>query len=340
MNPFSNNDNVTDFDDITDAGERVTHLYPNDCYYAHLSIYKFAVKYAQDKLVLDAGSGAGYGTAYIADKGAHFVWGIDVNSKAIAFSKYHFQRQNLKFMVMNLQRIHGFPSRHFDLIFSSNVLEHIPNVPLFLRHAWQSLKPEGVMIIAVPPIINEESRKMNLENRYHLNIWSPLQWNYVLKQFFSEVECYRHHFEKLGIELDFANKPDQTLITEEDFLLLPVSVEYFCKIGGITAIFVMRKPLPKHALPDGNNISFIDNSFTRTPDGNNISFIDNSFTRTPDGNNISFIDNSFTNVPTINIWQLIQIGWNFYRQNGIIAFTKKTCLFFLKKLRGKSVVSG
>ena len=24
--------------DISDGGERITHLYPNDCYFAHLSV--------------------------------------------------------------------------------------------------------------------------------------------------------------------------------------------------------------------------------------------------------------------------------------------------------------
>ena len=45
--------------EIAFGGERVTHLYPNDLYYAHLSIYWFASKFVKDKIVLDAGCGDG-----------------------------------------------------------------------------------------------------------------------------------------------------------------------------------------------------------------------------------------------------------------------------------------
>ncbi len=43
-------DPLLDYEDISDAGERVTPLYPNDCFYAHLSIYQFAVRYAKNKI--------------------------------------------------------------------------------------------------------------------------------------------------------------------------------------------------------------------------------------------------------------------------------------------------
>jgi 2-polyprenyl-3-methyl-5-hydroxy-6-metoxy-1,4-benzoquinol methylase len=255
------------FEDVSDGGERVTHLYPNDCYYAHLSIYNFALKYCKDKIVLDAGSGAGYGTAYLAERGARFVYGIDASSKAVAFSQYHFKRRNLKFQVMDLQKISGFPKNHFDFIFSSNTLEHIPDVSLFLRHVWKLLRADGVGVIAVPPIINEGLRKQDESNRYHLNIWSPRQWHYVLKQFFLEVELYRHHFEKSGIELNFANTPEQTIVTEEDFLFSPISLDHLYEAGSITALFVVKKPVPKQELPLSNSvISFIDDSYTRQPD--------------------------------------------------------------------------
>ena len=40
---------------ISDGGERVLHLYPNDCYFAHLSIYRFALDLCRGRTVLDAG---------------------------------------------------------------------------------------------------------------------------------------------------------------------------------------------------------------------------------------------------------------------------------------------
>ena len=47
---------------LTD-GERVSPLVNDSCYQAHLSIYEFARPWCQQRVVLDAGSGTGYGAA-------------------------------------------------------------------------------------------------------------------------------------------------------------------------------------------------------------------------------------------------------------------------------------
>ena len=47
------------FSEISDQGERVSHLYPNDCYFAHLAIYYFALDHAHGGNILDAGWGLG-----------------------------------------------------------------------------------------------------------------------------------------------------------------------------------------------------------------------------------------------------------------------------------------
>src|SRR5262249_5774562 len=92
---------------VSDGRERVTHLFPNDCYVAHLSLYAFARPLVQGATVLDAGSGAGYGAAYLADHGARTVLAIDASAKAVAFSRHHFSRPNLRYEVMDLGRLGG-----------------------------------------------------------------------------------------------------------------------------------------------------------------------------------------------------------------------------------------
>src|SRR5262245_1537807 len=116
---------AVDLHEITDGGERVTHLRPNDCYYAHLSIYAFAVPFARGAAVLDAGCGTGYGSHYLAERGATSVTAVDASAKAIDFCRRTFARDNLDFRVLDLEKLDGLPVRHYDLIFSSNVLEHL-----------------------------------------------------------------------------------------------------------------------------------------------------------------------------------------------------------------------
>src|SRR2546426_905425 len=138
---------IPTLDQLTFGGERVTHLYQNDCYIAHLSLYYFALPFACGKIVLDAGSGSGYGANFLAQHGASFVHGVDTNSVAVQFCKASFERPNLNFRQMDLERMSVFPERYFDVIFSSNTLEHVSDVQNFLRGAHSVLKPDGVLIV-------------------------------------------------------------------------------------------------------------------------------------------------------------------------------------------------
>lgn len=253
--------------EISDGGERITHLYPNDCYFAHLSIYYFAMQFVQDKVVLDAGSGAGYGSAYLAEHGARYVHALEISPAAVAFSQHHFSRPNLSYQVMDLQQISGFDPHSIDVIFSSNVLEHIPDPMQFLHHAWRLLKPGGVMMIAVPPIISADLQADNLANPYHLNIWTPRQWHHALSSFFAEIQYYRHDFDKPGIVLDFGNSPEQTRVNEADFVIAPTALERAAETPTLTAIFVAQHPRAAREIryPE-QQLTFIDDSFTIPPD--------------------------------------------------------------------------
>ena len=267
MNPnaTSKNELFESVQEISDNGERVSHLNRDSIYYAHLSIYEFAKKFCKDALVLDAGSGAGYGSAYLADAGARHVWGIDASSKAIEFSRYHFQRPNLTFQEMNLEQIQGFSPKQFDFIYSSNTLEHVPDVVKFLRKAWELLKPTGTMLIAVPPITDDRLQYLNIINPYHLNIWTPHQWANVVGMFFDEIRPVLHGVEKLGEDF----KPEQfspaSPINEYSFVFVPRKIDDMYRIFTLTAIFVIKKPRLESRLPNIDApLEFVDDSFTRS----------------------------------------------------------------------------
>lgn len=249
----------------TDSGERVTHLYQNNCYFAHLSIYYFASQFCEGGMVLDAGSGTGYGSAYLADHGARFVWGIEINENAVAESQQYFQRPNLQYIIQDLQNIMAFQKHHFDVIFSSNALEHVPDASSFFLNAWRLLKPEGTLILAVPPITKERELKENIDNIYHLNIWTPRQWHHAVSRFFSDVQCYRHSFYKPNYTLDLLNTPEQTLVNETEFFFSPISLDEYYSAPSLTVILVARGPRSFDELPLNKPLDFVDESFTRPP---------------------------------------------------------------------------
>lgn len=256
-----NQKNLTEAQEVAFGGERVTHLYPNDCYFAHLSIYYHALQYAINKTVLDAGCGSGYGAYYFAQRGAKFVEAIDISHTAIQFCKKHFDAKNLRYQQMSLEEISGFPEASFDLIFTSNVLEHVFNVNLFFQKVHKLLKSDGVLFVAVPPVVDEISRSNNLINKYHLNIWTPRQWYITISRYFSEIDCLFHSFHHPEIILDFANKPEDTKVNEADFSFETVSLDDFYKKAPLTVIFAARQP--KIVPSDDTSLRFVEESFTR-----------------------------------------------------------------------------
>lgn len=309
---------------ISSDGERVTHLFPNDCYYAHLSIYHFALNYCQDGLVLDAGAGAGYGSFYLAEKGARFVWGIDASEYAIRFCQTHFQRPNIEFKVMDLQEIFGFPDRSFNLIFSSNTLEHVPNVQSFIRHAWRLLRPNGTLVVGVPPIVDDMHREENIANRHHLNIWSPRQWYHVLNLFFSEVVAFWHGFEKPGVPLDFHNTPEECVINERDFLFKPVQIEQFYINPTLTVILVASETRSVDQVPSSEEpIPYIDDSFTRIP----VSTLEASgVSDTPSGLLEHVLCHSWLYLP--------KRAWEVARIHGLVAMVRAIGHYIWMRLQG------
>ena len=72
--------------------------------------------------VLDAGSGTGLVAMKIAQK-AKYVLGVDFNSKSIEEARNKYKKDNLKFLVADLNEYE--PQEKFDEVVLSNVLEHI-----------------------------------------------------------------------------------------------------------------------------------------------------------------------------------------------------------------------
>jgi len=254
------------FDDpeaISDEGERVSHLVKHFGFYGHLSIYEFAKPFCRDAVVLDAESGAGYGSALLADAGARRVYGIDASAKAVAFSKHHYRQPNLEFEACMLEDL-TFPTATLDFIFTSNTLEHVADVPRFLRAAHASLKPTGAMLVAVPPITDELTAYVNVINPYHVNIWSPRQWEVVLRAYFGHVQPFAHGVSENAQALEAGRAGPSALLAEDDFPISPVTLDDLYNVPTLTAIFLATAPHPaadllRAALP----LTFVDESFSR-----------------------------------------------------------------------------
>ena len=228
--------------DLPGTGERVVPTVKNDCFYAHLSIYTFAKEFVQNKVVLDAGCGAGYGTHYLATHGAKNVCGIDIGKDAIRFAGENYRASNLNYLHLDCEKM-NLGKKSFDVVFSSNMIEHLDDYHSFLNSVCDILTDDGVFILATPPLYGGETV---VDNPFHHTNLNVSDWIDILLGYFNNIETYRHLFKtgKKDISgdpyvLDFANSPEDCTINEEDFYFEQVSVSlYRNRTETITALFI------------------------------------------------------------------------------------------------------
>jgi 2-polyprenyl-3-methyl-5-hydroxy-6-metoxy-1,4-benzoquinol methylase len=233
---------VSQHADVPYTGERVVPAQKNDCFYAHLSIYNFARDFIQDKTVLDAGCGCGYGTYYLATHGAKDVCGIDIGEDAISFAGGNYRAPNLRYIQMDCEKI-DLNHQSFDVVFSSNMIEHLDHYRLFLDGVKSVLKRNGIFILATPPLYGFEPLE---DNPFHHTNLQVGEWIEILSGYFKHIETFRHLFKTVKKNkdgapyvLNFANSFEDCTIDEEDFYFekVPVSL-YQNRMETITALFI------------------------------------------------------------------------------------------------------
>jgi 2-polyprenyl-3-methyl-5-hydroxy-6-metoxy-1,4-benzoquinol methylase len=229
---------------LTNAGERM--IVGNAWgYWAHLSIYHFAVPFARGRRVLDAGSGAGYGSAYLARHGGQ-VLALEASPMAVGHSRQRYAGDSVTFEVADLNEPLPFGDALFDLVFSSNVFEHVANVDGLAAECARVVKPEGVVIVAVPPICSAEAMTSDMENNFHVHHIPPTAWHAKLERFFDDVQCHCHvHKGEFAAEeryrAEMALPPDRVTIRETDFDFPKMSAQEMLTSGkSITAVFVCQ----------------------------------------------------------------------------------------------------
>ena len=110
----------------------------------------------QDKVVLDAGCGAGGKTVFYAKLGCQHVYGSDrepyLIEKAKECAAEHGVENDITFQVESLDDL-TFESNMFDVVFLTGVLEHIvrPKLVPALAELKRVMKPGGRLFLNFPP---------------------------------------------------------------------------------------------------------------------------------------------------------------------------------------------
>jgi SAM-dependent methyltransferase len=155
----------------------------------HLARYTFAARLARGKRVLDAGCGAGYGSAELA-RAAERVVGVDRAAEAIEFARTHYQSHNLSFEEASCTGLpHGDGS--FDLVVAFEVIEHLENWREFLAEARRVLAPGGQLIVSTPNrLYYTESRGPEGANPFHVHEFTFEEFREALEAVFPSVALF------------------------------------------------------------------------------------------------------------------------------------------------------
>jgi SAM-dependent methyltransferase len=122
----------------------------------------------KDKLVLDAGCGAGRYSDVVSRWGGNVV-AVDLSS-AVEASHENLGHKGVKILQADIMNL-PFAEETFDVIFSIGVLHHTPDTKKAFEALVPLLKPGGLIVVWLYSAYNDESMRMKLSNFYRRFSW-------------------------------------------------------------------------------------------------------------------------------------------------------------------------
>jgi 2-polyprenyl-3-methyl-5-hydroxy-6-metoxy-1,4-benzoquinol methylase len=171
-----------------------------DLWNEHMARYTFAARRARGKRVLDAGCGAGYGSAEMA-RTALVVVGADCAPEALAFARQSYRLDNLAFEQASCAALPHRDSS-FDLVVAFEVIEHLENWREFLLEARRVLAPAGQFIVSTPnKLYYTESRGATGANPFHAHEFTFEEFRSELGAVFPDVAMFfENHVEGVAFQ--------------------------------------------------------------------------------------------------------------------------------------------
>ena len=155
----------------------------------HLARYAFAARLARGKRVLDAGCGAGYGSAELADMAEHVV-GLDIAQEAVGYAREHYVLPNLTFEQASCTAM-PYGDAAFDLVVAFEVIEHLADWRGFLVEARRVLSPKGQLVVSTPNrLYYTESRGVEGANPFHVHEFDFAEFTTELRKIFPQVSLF------------------------------------------------------------------------------------------------------------------------------------------------------
>jgi SAM-dependent methyltransferase len=113
------------------------------------------------------------------------VVGIDRSFEAISFAVQNFRKSNLSYLMSDGEKL-PFGDGKFDIVVSSQVIEHVLNYEKYLTEILRVLKRTGILIIGTPnkQTFNPNGKPMP----FHFKEFFADEFVQVMQRFFKKVE--------------------------------------------------------------------------------------------------------------------------------------------------------
>jgi 2-polyprenyl-3-methyl-5-hydroxy-6-metoxy-1,4-benzoquinol methylase len=144
----------------------------------------FTNRINKDDRVLDIGCGIG-AVAYDVAQIAAQVVGVDFNAESIKTARERYQHPRLEFRVGDA--LETLPDENFSVVILSNVLEHLPGRPAFLRRAQETLRPSRILI-RVPVFERDWRVPLKKELGVEWRLDPTHETEYTLESFAEEMQ--------------------------------------------------------------------------------------------------------------------------------------------------------
>ena len=143
--------------------------------------------------ILDIGCGGGLLCEPLARLGADIV-GIDASEKNIDVAKHHLKKSGLKIEYLNKSPENFDSEKKFDVVLNMEIIEHVEDIPEFIKQSAEFLKVNGIMFIAT---LNQtlKSYLLAIIGAEYVLRWLPIgthDWNKFVKPEMLEKVCNKN----------------------------------------------------------------------------------------------------------------------------------------------------
>jgi 2-polyprenyl-3-methyl-5-hydroxy-6-metoxy-1,4-benzoquinol methylase len=173
---------------LNDTGERIIPTKEGEVsvvFSRHQFAYRFALKFASGKDILDVGCGTGYGCSILAER-ANYVLGLDKDKNAIEYCNAHYSAPNINFRQTDASMLER--EREFDVAVSFQVIEHMRNVDDFIDRIKNLVKQNGIIIITTPNV--KISQNAETDNPFHLSDMNYEQFERLIDRKFKTYKIF------------------------------------------------------------------------------------------------------------------------------------------------------